>query len=111
MTRIMSNVLNIGRTLANKRYAILLAAVAGVSSLAAAPAPAKADVRVGFEVRDDHRFDRERDYRDDRRPEYREEQRVWVEPVYRTVCDKVYVAPVTQCVTEQVWVPDQFEDR
>jgi hypothetical protein len=48
-------------------------------------------------------------------------QRVWVEPVYRavteqvwvpdqyqTVIDHVWIDPVTQTVTDRVWVPDQF---
>ena len=77
----------------------------------------------------DHRFDtRDRD-RGDRyenrghvnievrgggyeyRPVVREE-RVWVEPVYRTVCDRVWVEPVTQReIYDRVWVPDRYEWR
>jgi len=50
------------------------------------------------------------------------EQRVWVEPVYRTVCEqqwvpaeyrtvteRVWKEPVVQCVTERVWVPERVE--
>jgi hypothetical protein len=50
--------------------------------------------------------------------------RVWVEPVYRTVCDQVYVpaeyrtvcdhvwvAPVTRKVTERVWIEPKYEAR
>ena len=53
-----------------------------------------------------------------------QERRVWVEPVYRTVCeqqwvpavyrtvcDRVWVAPVFQKVCERVWVPDRYEKR
>src|SRR5689334_14456983 len=31
--------------------------------------------------------------------------RVWVEPVYRTVCDRVWVEPVVRTECERVWVP------
>jgi len=77
-------------------------------------------------------YDR-RDWRDnDRRvdiryDDYRDrvsEERVWVEPVYRTVCDqrwlepvyrtvtdRVWCEPVVQHVTERVWVPDRYETR
>jgi hypothetical protein len=30
---------------------------------------------------------------------------VWVEPVYRTVCDRQWVEPAVQTVTTRVWVP------
>ena len=59
-----------------------------------------------------------------RGPEHCEPRRVWVEPVYRTVCDKVWVEPVYEdrCekvwvepvyreVHEKVWVPDRWECR
>jgi hypothetical protein len=52
------------------------------------------------------------------------EERVWVEPVYRTVCDrawvpatyrtvidKVWVEPVVEHRTDRVWVPDRYETR
>lgn len=83
----------------------------------------------GYRDRDDR--DRDRDDharagvgiqiggRDDCAPD-----RVWVEPVYRTVCDQVYVpaeyrtvcdrvwvAPVTKKVTERVWVEPKYEAR
>src|SRR5437016_2758779 len=48
--------------------------------------------------------------------------RIWVEPVYRTVCDTVYDQPEYRCVVdrvwkepvyrttcERVWVPDRYE--
>jgi hypothetical protein len=57
-------------------------------------------------------------------PPVHEVRRVWVEPVYRTVCDRVWVEPVYEdrCERvwqeavyedrcEQVWVPDRFEFR
>jgi hypothetical protein len=40
------------------------------------------------------------------------EERVWVEPLYRTVCDRVWVEPVMQReVYDRVWVPDRYEWR
>jgi hypothetical protein len=36
---------------------------------------------------------------------------VWVEPVYRTVCDKVWVEPVYQTVCEKVWRDPVVEKR
>jgi hypothetical protein len=38
-------------------------------------------------------------------------QQVWVEPVYRTVCDRVWVAPVFQTVCEKVWREPVVEKR
>ena len=32
-------------------------------------------------------------------------RQVWVEPVYRTVCDRQWVEPVTRTVADRVWVP------
>jgi hypothetical protein len=37
--------------------------------------------------------------------------RRWVEPVYRTVCDRVWIEPVTQTTCERAWVPDRYEWR
>ncbi len=34
---------------------------------------------------------------------------VWVEPEYRTVCDRVWVAPVTEDREVHTWVPDRYE--
>ena len=52
------------------------------------------------------------------------EERVWVEPVYRTVCDRhwveavyrtvcdhVWIEPVTRTECERAWVPDRYEWR
>ena len=38
------------------------------------------------------------------------EQR-WVEPVYRTVCDRVWIEPVTRTDYERAWIPDRYEWR
>ena len=35
----------------------------------------------------------------------------WIEPVYQTVCEKKWVEPVYQTVCEKAWVPDVFETR
>ena len=51
-----------------------------------------------------------RSCRDECTPAYAE-RRVWVEPVYRTVCDRVWIAPLFQKVCERVWVPDRYEKR
>lgn len=32
-------------------------------------------------------------------------RQVWVEPVYRTVCDRQWVEPVTRTCTDHVWIP------
>ena len=37
--------------------------------------------------------------------------RRWVEPVYRTVCDRVWIEPVTQTTCERIWVADRYESR
>ena len=39
------------------------------------------------------------------------EVRVWVAPVYRTVCDRVWKEPVYKSVCERVWVPEVWETR
>ena len=84
--------------------------------------------RRDFDKRDFDRHDfdrRDNDRRDfDRRDDWRGEDRVWVEPVYRTICDqrwvepvyrtvtdRVWCEPVVQRVTERVWVPDKYETR
>jgi hypothetical protein len=38
------------------------------------------------------------------------EQR-WVEPVYRTVCDRVWIEPVTRTDYERTWIADRYEWR
>src|SRR5947208_2508843 len=35
--------------------------------------------------------------------------RHWVEPVYQTVCDHVWREPVVNTVCERVWVPDRYD--
>ena len=39
------------------------------------------------------------------------ERKMWIEPVYRTVCDRVWVCPVTQTVCERIWVDAKYELR
>src|SRR5439155_11016400 len=48
----------------------------------------------------------------DDRTRYEERDRgVWVsEPVYRSVCDKVWVEPIYKTVCEQVWVEPVVQD-
>jgi len=73
------------------------------------------DNRRDFDRHDDHRG---YEHRDDRHDHVgfdlrigRQPERVWVPPVYRTVCEQQWVAPVYNTVTEQILVPDRFEDR
>ncbi len=91
--------IRIVQNLVSRKAALALAAVVGLGTVAAAPQKAQADFRIGFDIRD-------YDQRCERR-----ETRVWVEPVYQTVCDRVWVAPACQTVTERVWVPDRYEER
>jgi hypothetical protein len=106
-----------------KRIASLfLAGTAAVAALGAGPSLAQAD---RYERDRDGRFRDERvDFRVGERYGRSEERRVWIEPVYRTVCDKVWVEavyrtevqrvwcePVYQTVCEKVWVPDRYEVR
>ena len=37
--------------------------------------------------------------------------RRWVEPAYRTVCDRVWIEPVTRTECERTWIPDRYEWR
>ncbi|HVT91026.1 MAG TPA: hypothetical protein VHD56_19390 [Tepidisphaeraceae bacterium] len=68
---------------------------------------------------EDHGFDRRHDDRNDVRfnigfgaTEYaRPAERVWVAPVYRTVCDRVWAQPVVRDECERVWVPPCYENR
>ena len=105
-----------------KRWATLaLAGASAVAALGAGPSLAQAD-RYD---RDHDRFRDERvDFRIGERHDRVEERRVWVEPVYRTVCDKVWVEavyrtdcekvwcePVYQTVCEKVWCPERYEVR
>src|SRR5437763_15209630 len=36
-------------------------------------------------------------------------QRVWVEPVYRTICKRIWHEPVYQSVCERIWVEGHSE--
>lgn len=36
---------------------------------------------------------------------------MWVEPFYRTICERVWIEPVYRTECERVWVPDRFEIR
>ena len=100
----IKNIANVGRKLGVTKAGILLAAVASVAAIGAAPATASADTswRVGIEIGD----------RYDHRPRYEERvTRVWCPPVYRTECDRVWVQPVYRTECERVWVPDRYEIR
>jgi hypothetical protein len=46
-----------------------------------------------------------------RPPPQMEYRRVWVEPVYRTICRRVWVEPVTRMEYERVYVPPRYEYR
>ncbi len=92
MTRFMRN-------LVTRKAALGLAAVLGLTSIAAAPQKAQADWRIGIDLRDSG-------------PRYETRTtRVWIEPVYRIVCDRQWVEATYQTVCERVWVPDRYEDR
>jgi hypothetical protein len=90
MNAMMTNLLS-------RKAVLALAAVVGLGSVAATPKPAEAGFRVGIDIRDDYRPTRV--------------TRVWVAPVYRTVCDRVWIADQYQTICERVWVPDRYEER
>src|SRR4051794_27477253 len=46
-----------------------------------------------------------------RPPDRMEYRRVWVEPVYRTICRRVWVEPVVRYDYERVWIPPRYEWR
>ena len=115
-----------------KRFAtLILAGAAAVAALGAGPSLAQADRydRGGYDRGGYDRggYGRYREDRVDVRIGDRdrcEERRIWVEPVYRTVCDKVWAEPVyrTECervwcepvyktVCEKAWAPDRYEVR
>ena len=102
MTRAIKSILRSNRT----RILFAAAATTLLPSLAMAKSrPAERndnrDDRGRIEQRDrDDRFNTDR--RDDA---YRGEDRVWVEPVYRTVCDQRWVEPLYRTVTDRVWCP------
>jgi hypothetical protein len=140
------NITNAAPARRSRRFSWALAIAAGLSSAALVPGTAQARDRDDWRERDrDREWRRERDRREHERERYREHrrhesfefriggrsgpqhcepQRAWVEPVYRTVCDKVWiepvyeercqkvwVEPVYQEVHEKVWVPDRWECR
>jgi len=92
MTRLIQN-------LVTRKAVLALAAVVGLGSIAAIPQTAKADFRIGFDIRDGGRS-----YE-------RQETRVWVQPVYHEVCQRVWVGPTYQTISQRVWVPDRYEER
>ncbi len=76
----------------------LLAATAGVPTAAFARHPEfRLDIDVPVAV-EDHQ-------------DRCEVRRVWVEPVYRTVCDRQWVEPTYQTVTERVWIAPTESSR
>src|SRR5438093_10752719 len=111
-------------TKAPRTIALAAAALAAVGSLGFMPASAQAGSH--FNVRVDVR---DGDFCSTDRPvdvvRYEEQTTsVWVEPVYRTTCDRVWVEPEyrTTCdrvwhdaqvqnLEERVWVPARFEVR
>ena len=117
MTRIMNSFIGlVGKNLSKKW---LLGSVAAVAL--AAPNVAQAHdryedrgrhVEVDIRVGDRHPVYEERQVRVWVPPVYRTVcDQVWVEPVYRTVCDRQYIAPVYQTVCEKVWVPEVCQTR
>lgn len=105
--------------LKNKLQALTLGLAASAGTLLI-PATAQADHRD--RDRDDVEFRVDYRNRGGILPRHEEPRRIWVEPVYRTVCDRVWVEPVyrTECqrvwiepvyqdVQERVWIPDRWE--
>jgi hypothetical protein len=122
----MNTLLNNLKVSGSKRLAVLALATAGVSSLFAANAHAGdryghdsrggESVAIGVQIGGGGwRGDDNCEVRETRvwvEPVYRTVcEKVWVEPVYKTTCDRVWVAPVTRTVCEKVWVPDRYECR
>lgn len=114
----------------NRAWTMVAAAVLGVGAWSMPAYADHDDERRGrWRERDDddrghgERFrDYDRHHRDGRRddregrfhiqPVYRTvHEKVWVAPVYRTEIERVYREPVYQDVVERVWVPDQYEVR
>jgi hypothetical protein len=102
----------------SRRAALMAAAAAGIASLGMAPATASAH-------RDRDRCDADIVISRPCSPviETREAQ-IWVEPVYRTVCEDVVIPPTCHTVSERVWieprvrsvgesvfVPERWEER
>ena len=92
-------------TTGRNSWTLALAGGIGLASLAAAPAPARAgDFSIGFEFGSHNR-------REESVIRVERTARVWVPPVYRTVCEQVWVPPTYRTVCERVWVPDRYEER
>lgn len=86
-------------------WTLAVAGGLGLASLAAAPAPVQAgDFSIGFEFGSHER-------REESVIRVERTARVWVPPVYRTVCEQVWVPPTYRTVCERVWVPDRYEER
>jgi len=114
--------LNLKRLVSGTRFGKFAIAGAAAVALGAPAITQAADYRG--DRHDDHRevrhdYDRH-DYRHDDRARvavqlnlgrFQPERRVWVEPVYRTVCERHWCEPVYQTVCEQVLVPAVYEDR
>jgi hypothetical protein len=84
---------------------LALAGSIGLVSLAAVPAPVQAgDFSIGLEFGSHNR-------RTESVVRIERTARVWVPPVYRTVCEQVWVPPTYRTVCERVWVPDRYEER
>src|SRR4051812_11888493 len=93
-----------------KRWVTLaLAGAAAVAALGAGPSLAQADRYDRGHDRYDRFRDERVDFRIGERHDPVEERRVWVEPVYRTVCDKVFVEPVYRTEIERVWCEPVYQ--
>jgi hypothetical protein len=92
---------------------ITLALTSGSVALVAAPAQAGGRERYhGYDHHDDSSVHVDIGFGTGPRYERRYDERrvrVWVEPVYRTVCDRVWVEPVVRTECERVWVPAVYE--
>lgn len=101
-------------SLASRRLRTLFAAAVVTAAPAAAMAGSHSDRwRDDRDRNDRQRIEmRERSEHNDRDAhggfEFRDgcdNDRIWVEPVYRTVCDQRWVEPVYRTVTDRVWCP------
>lgn len=96
----------------SRTLALLLAATAGLAAAGMVPRSAEAGSNVNLRI--DVRGGNDDFCRPGPVETVRYENRttqVWVEPVYRTVCDRVWVEPVTRTVEDRVWVPARYETR
>jgi hypothetical protein len=81
------------------------------------PAMLEVDVRTG-QFRRERPVRRDDDCYEDRKvrvwvpPVYKTVcDRAWVEPVYRTVCERVWHEPIVRTECERVWVPARYEEH